>query len=110
MIPRRAPAAGGRSPFPTAHPAAEEEEEATLAISDQRILYLVNIFIGNTARFLNSFASLCQDKLADVHRRILRLDANLTLLEAQLRSTCPDQEFKKEASLEATTSSSETIP
>ncbi|RWW79235.1 hypothetical protein BHE74_00012490 [Ensete ventricosum] len=70
MNPRRAPAAAGRSPFPIAHPPAEEEEEeeATLAISDQRILYLVNIFIGNTARFLNSYASLCQDKLADVHR------------------------------------------
>ncbi|XP_010908175.1 uncharacterized protein [Elaeis guineensis] len=100
MMPWRA---GGRSPSippsSSAHPPqpADEEEEAAFATSDQRTLYLVNIFIGNTARFLNNFADVCQDKLANVHRRILRLDASLTLLEAKLRSTCPKQEFEDDS-------------
>ncbi|OVA03072.1 WASH complex [Macleaya cordata] len=64
----------------------EEEEEAIISKSDQRTLYLVNIFIVHTARFLNRFSFLCEEKLATVHRKILRLDASLALLEAQLRS------------------------
>lgn len=66
-----------------------DEEAAALSVSDQRTLYLVNIFIGNTARFLNSFSSLCEDKLSQLHRRLLHLDATLTLLEAKLEGTCP---------------------
>ncbi|WOK95596.1 WASH complex subunit CCDC53-like [Canna indica] len=105
MIPT---AAAGRSPVPEEQ--EEEEEVAALSVSDQRTLYLVNIFIGNTARFLNSFASLCQDKLAQVHRRISRLDANLSILEAQLRSTCPKQETENKVPLEGACSSSESRP
>ncbi|XP_042452280.1 uncharacterized protein LOC122036910 isoform X2 [Zingiber officinale] len=79
MIPTRASAAAAgwsRNALPEAPPPAakeEDEEHAELSISDQRTLYLVNIFIGNTARFLNSFASLCQDKLAQVHRFVKKL-------------------------------------
>ncbi|KAH9329054.1 hypothetical protein KI387_001162, partial [Taxus chinensis] len=46
----------------------------------------VNIFTVHTMRFLNRFSALCEQKLAEVHRRILRLDATLTLLEAKLKS------------------------
>ncbi|EHA8587751.1 WASH complex subunit 3 [Cocos nucifera] len=112
MMPRRA---GSRSPsippFSSSHPPqpADEEGEVALATSDQRTLYLVNIFIGNTARFLNNFADLCQDKLAHVHRRILRLDASLTLLEAKLRSTCPKQEFEDDSGFNTMGSSSQSI-
>ncbi|KAL4191854.1 hypothetical protein AMTRI_Chr06g169290 [Amborella trichopoda] len=70
------------------------EEDNALSISDQRTLYLVNIFIVDTARFLNRFSALCEQKLADVHRRILRLDATLTLLEAKLRSIDGIEEIK----------------
>ncbi|KAG6467131.1 WASH complex subunit 3-like isoform X1 [Zingiber officinale] len=115
MIPTRASAAAAgwsRNALPEAPPPAakeEDEEHAELSISDQRTLYLVNIFIGNTARFLNSFASLCQDKLAQVHRRILKLDANLTLLEAQLQSRGHIHEFDNKSNLEASSSTSANI-
>ncbi|KAJ4973417.1 hypothetical protein NE237_006591 [Protea cynaroides] len=64
----------------------QQKEEAALSVSDQRTLYLVNIFIVDTTCFLNSFSALCEAKLVDVHRRMLRLDSSLTLLEEQLRS------------------------
>ncbi|XP_043703831.1 WASH complex subunit 3-like isoform X2 [Telopea speciosissima] len=66
----------------------QQKEEAVLSVSDQRTLYLqVNIFIVDTTRFLNHFYALCEEKFVDVHRRILRLDSSLTLLEEQLRSS-----------------------
>ncbi|XP_042498096.1 WASH complex subunit 3-like isoform X2 [Macadamia integrifolia] len=64
-----------------------QKEEAALFVSDQRTLYLVNIFIMDTTRFLNHFSALCEEKLVNVHRRMLRLDSSLTLLEEQLRSS-----------------------
>uniref|UniRef100_A0A6V7QUS3 WASH complex subunit CCDC53 n=1 Tax=Ananas comosus var. bracteatus TaxID=296719 RepID=A0A6V7QUS3_ANACO len=86
--------------------AADEQEAEALSVSDQRNLYLVNIFVGNTARFLNSFASLCQHKLAHLHSRIVRLDASLTLLESKLKRTYPCQDVEETGGLEATTLSS----
>lgn len=53
---------------------------------DQRPLFLVNVYIIHTVRFLNKFSAVCEQKLAEVHRRILRIDATLTLLEAKLNS------------------------
>lgn len=44
------------------------------------------MFVVHTTRFLNRFSALCEQKLAEVHRRMLRLDATLTLLEAKLKS------------------------
>ncbi|XP_006652164.1 WASH complex subunit 3-like [Oryza brachyantha] len=67
----------------------EEEEEETsraIAVSDQRTIYLVNMFIANTVEFLNSFAATCNDKLSLLHRKIVKLDSSLTLLEAKLHS------------------------
>ncbi|KAL5998498.1 hypothetical protein ACLOJK_009441 [Asimina triloba] len=108
---RRASPAPIPNPRKSQHPSPPVSTEITsgdaaaaLSISDQRTLYLViisillagwtssssaskvNIFIANTARFLNSFSAICEQKLLHVHRRILRLDATLSLLEAKLRS------------------------
>ncbi|KAL2641400.1 hypothetical protein R1flu_008987 [Riccia fluitans] len=63
-----------------------DEEGDAPTVFDQRTLFLVNTFIIHTVRLLNNFSVLCEDKLADVHRRILRADATLFLLEAKLRS------------------------
>uniref|UniRef100_A0A0E0DC85 Uncharacterized protein n=1 Tax=Oryza meridionalis TaxID=40149 RepID=A0A0E0DC85_9ORYZ len=57
----------------------EEEEESARAIA-------VNMFIANTVEFLNSFAAQCNDKLSLLHRKIVKLDSSLNLLEAKLRS------------------------
>ncbi|XP_078441115.1 uncharacterized protein LOC144711065 [Wolffia australiana] len=64
-----------------------------VAISDRRTLYLVNIFMGNSANFLNSFAAVCEDKLLDVHRRILRLDSSLRILEEKLGKAGEDRQI-----------------
>ncbi|XP_072964193.1 uncharacterized protein [Typha angustifolia] len=116
MLPRRSSAGPGRSPGipppffqfqspPPPQEAGEGEEAEALSISDQRTLYLVNIFIANTARFLNSFSALCEDKLAHLHRRIVRLDASLTLLEAKIRSVCLYQDIDKASGLNPIASS-----
>ncbi|KAL3677954.1 hypothetical protein R1sor_020910 [Riccia sorocarpa] len=63
-----------------------DEDGNAPSVFDQRTLFLVNTFIIHTVRLLNNFSVLCEDKLADVHRRILRADATLFLLEAKLRS------------------------
>ncbi|KAF3337104.1 WASH complex subunit CCDC53 isoform X2 [Carex littledalei] len=76
----------------------DENEAEALSISDQRTLYLVNIFVANAAQFLNSFSALCQDKLCLVHRKILKLDASLTLLESQLRDIQEEPSGMSEAS------------
>ncbi|XP_068667359.1 uncharacterized protein [Aristolochia californica] len=104
-----------RSPFsavrlPSTNEVFPPEEEAALAFSDRRTVYLVNIFIANTARFLNRFSSICEEKLADVHRRILRLDATLLLLEAKLRSIDQDGVSEDHGQSKDLGSSSNSIP
>lgn len=64
----------------------DEEDESWIPMSEKRTIYLVTVFIVHTTRFLNRFSALCEQKLAEVHRRMLRLDATLTLLEAKLKS------------------------
>ncbi|KAJ6847971.1 uncharacterized protein M6B38_115715 [Iris pallida] len=78
----------------------DDNDAEVLAVSDQRTLYLVNIYIGNTVRFLNSFSSICEDKLSQLHRRILRLDATLTLLEAKISGTSHRQDLEDNSCLE----------
>ncbi|RCV32975.1 hypothetical protein SETIT_7G046000v2 [Setaria italica] len=73
----------GRLPAP---PEDDEESVRAVAVSDQRTIYLVNMFIANTVEFLNSFAATCDDKLALLHRKIVKLDSSLALLEAKLHS------------------------
>ncbi|XP_062227325.1 uncharacterized protein LOC133925404 [Phragmites australis] len=62
------------------------ESARAVTVSDQRTIYLVNMFIANTVEFLNSFAALCNDKLALLHRKVVKLDSSLALLEAKLHS------------------------
>ncbi|BBN01599.1 WASH complex subunit CCDC53 [Marchantia polymorpha subsp. ruderalis] len=63
-----------------------DDDPNALSVANQRTLFLVNTFVIHTVRLLNNFSVICEDKLADVHRRILRADATLYLLEAKLRS------------------------
>ncbi|XP_066322814.1 uncharacterized protein [Miscanthus floridulus] len=78
----------GRLPALAEDTVAEDDVEGVraIAVSDQRTIYLVNMFIANTVEFLNSFAALCDDKLALLHRNIVKLDLSLALLEAKLHS------------------------
>ncbi|CAN6242241.1 unnamed protein product, partial [Urochloa humidicola] len=78
----------GRLPAPPEDAGDEDDEESmrAVAVSDQRTIYLVNMFIANTVEFLNSFAATCDDKLALLHRKIVKLDSSLALLEARLYS------------------------
>ncbi|OEL37979.1 hypothetical protein BAE44_0001002 [Dichanthelium oligosanthes] len=78
----------GRLPAPLEDAGDEDDEESVraVAVSDQRTIYLVNMFIANTVEFLNSFAATCDDKLAVLHRKIVKLDSSLALLEAKLHS------------------------
>ncbi|TVU13546.1 hypothetical protein EJB05_40606, partial [Eragrostis curvula] len=82
-----AASASGRLPAPPEDGGDNDEESVrAIAVSDQRTIYLVNMFIANTVEFLNSFAALCDDKLALLHRKIVKLDSSLALLEAKLHS------------------------
>ncbi|CAL5033117.1 unnamed protein product [Urochloa decumbens] len=78
----------GRLPAPPEDAGDDNDEESVraVAVSDQRTIYLVNMFIANTVEFLNSFAASCDDKLALLHRKIVKLDSSLALLEARLYS------------------------
>ncbi|KAL6652993.1 hypothetical protein ACP70R_011918 [Stipagrostis hirtigluma subsp. patula] len=79
----------GRTPAPPGDGGDDDDEEESVravAVSDQRTIYLVNMFIADTVEFLNSFASLCNDKLALLHRKVVKLDSSLALLEAKLHS------------------------
>ncbi|CAN6234550.1 unnamed protein product [Urochloa humidicola] len=75
----------GRLPAPPEDD-GDEESVRVVAVSDQRTIYLVNMFIANTVEFLNSFAATCDDKLALLHRKIVKLDSSLALLEVRLHS------------------------
>eukprot|EP00850_Spirogloea_muscicola_P018567 SM000171S03256 [mRNA] locus=s171:306117:308386:- [translate_table: standard] len=57
-----------------------------IPVADQKTLVLVNTFIVNTVQLLNSISGICEDNLAKISRRIQRLDVQLLLLEAKLRS------------------------
>ncbi|GAQ78781.1 hypothetical protein KFL_000180630 [Klebsormidium nitens] len=61
-------------------------EDRLPPVPDQKTLVLVNTFVVHTTQFLNRFAALSENKLADINRRIHRIDAALALLEAKLRS------------------------
>ncbi|KAJ7513679.1 hypothetical protein O6H91_23G010400 [Diphasiastrum complanatum] len=62
------------------------DKEANVPVPFERTLFLVNVFIIHTVRLLNKFSAICEQKLADVHQRIVRLEATLSLLEAKLMS------------------------
>eukprot|EP00268_Persea_americana_P053468 TRINITY_DN6051_c0_g1_i2.p1 TRINITY_DN6051_c0_g1~~TRINITY_DN6051_c0_g1_i2.p1 ORF type:complete len:108 (-),score=23.21 TRINITY_DN6051_c0_g1_i2:828-1151(-) len=66
-------------PTTTISDAFTQEEEAPLSVSDRRTFYLVNIFIADTARFLNRFSAICEEKLSDVHSSSVNIQHDATL-------------------------------
>lgn len=59
----------------------------------QSTLLLVNNFIINTTKFLNTFSDSCDEKLSKVSSRLNDLDIILSILEAKLNSI-PGLEYK----------------
>ncbi|KAH9525088.1 WASH complex subunit 3 [Bulinus truncatus] len=56
------------------------------AISQKRTIAFINHFITHTARFLNRFGNVCEEKLEHLHGRLQQLEISLTILEAKLSS------------------------
>src|SRR5690606_34037821 len=51
-----------------------------------KTIALVNAFVINTTQFLNKFAYLCEEKLANVAQELQRLEITMYILEAKLAS------------------------
>ncbi|ESO89342.1 hypothetical protein LOTGIDRAFT_183391 [Lottia gigantea] len=56
------------------------------AIQQKRSIAFINHFITHTARFLNRFSCVCDEKLENLAGKIQRLEVSLTILEAKLSS------------------------
>ncbi|XP_059154056.1 WASH complex subunit 3-like [Physella acuta] len=56
------------------------------AINQKRTIAFINHFITHTARFLNHFGNICEDKLENLHGRLQQLEISLSILEAKLSS------------------------
>mmetsp|Transcript_13183 Transcript_13183/g.17377 ORF Transcript_13183/g.17377 Transcript_13183/m.17377 type:complete len:320 (-) Transcript_13183:304-1263(-) len=55
-------------------------------VQPQKTILLVNNFIANSSRFLNSFSQNVEKKLADVSNRLSEMEVVLVLLEEKLNS------------------------
>lgn len=56
------------------------------AIQQKRIVAFLNHFVTHTAKFLNRFSSVCEEKLEHMSNRIQELEISMNLLEAKLSS------------------------
>ncbi|XP_064617599.1 WASH complex subunit 3-like [Liolophura sinensis] len=56
------------------------------AIHQKRTIAFLNHFISHTARFLNHFSGVCEEKLSDLSVRIQRLEFTMSILETKLSS------------------------
>ncbi|CAH1250046.1 WASHC3 [Branchiostoma lanceolatum] len=56
------------------------------AIHQKRMLAFINHFITHTARFLNRFSCVCEEKLANINLRIQRIETTMNILEAKIAS------------------------
>ncbi|ELU14314.1 hypothetical protein CAPTEDRAFT_164855 [Capitella teleta] len=56
------------------------------AIHQKRTLAFLNHFITHTARFMNRFSCVCEEKLSDLSVKIQRLETSMSILEAKLSS------------------------
>lgn len=56
------------------------------AINQKRTVAFINHFVTHTARFLNHFSCVCEDKLEHLTDRLQQLDISLSILEAKLGS------------------------
>lgn len=58
---------------------------------------LFNPFVTHTVKFLNRFACVCEEKLADLSLRIQQLEVTITLLETKLSSIPGLEDVKVES-------------
>ncbi|XP_004521883.1 WASH complex subunit 3 isoform X1 [Ceratitis capitata] len=58
-------------------------------LHQKRVLAFINHFIINSCNFLNDFAMKCETKFIDLERKMQKVDAALTIIEAKL-SSVPD--------------------
>ncbi|KAK6170791.1 hypothetical protein SNE40_019096 [Patella caerulea] len=56
------------------------------AIQQKRSIAFINHFITHTARFLNRFSCVCEEKLENLSTKIQHLEISLSILEAKLSS------------------------
>eukprot|EP01137_Pigoraptor_chileana_P007396 Opistho-2@52932 len=56
------------------------------ALPHKKTLAYVNNYVGQTVRFLNRFAEVCEEKLSDCSFRLQRLEIVVNLLDAKLTS------------------------
>ncbi|KAL5010148.1 hypothetical protein ScPMuIL_012453 [Solemya velum] len=56
------------------------------AIQQKRTIAFLNHFITHTAKFLNRFSCVCEEKLEKLSNRIQQLEITLSILEAKLSS------------------------
>lgn len=54
------------------------------AIQQKRIVAFLNHFVTHTAKFLNRFSSVCEEKLEHMSNRIQELEISMNLLEAKV--------------------------
>lgn len=70
-----------------AAPGAEEVDLSALdPVPVKKTLVVVNNFVATTARFLNHFSALCEERLSGVERHLAQLETTLAILEAKLNS------------------------
>ncbi|XP_005108263.1 WASH complex subunit 3 [Aplysia californica] len=56
------------------------------AINQKRTIAFINHFVTHTARFLNHFSCVCEDKLEHLSGRLQQLEISLSIVEAKLSS------------------------
>mmetsp|Transcript_12984 Transcript_12984/g.26528 ORF Transcript_12984/g.26528 Transcript_12984/m.26528 type:complete len:190 (-) Transcript_12984:45-614(-) len=73
------------------------------------VALLINNFVLNTSRFLNSFVKSADEKLAGVSSKISNVETMMTILEAKLASV-PDVDPGTSTSADASASASASAP
>ncbi|XP_075151127.1 coiled-coil domain containing 53 [Haematobia irritans] len=69
------------------------DKEQLPPLHQKRILAFVNHFLINSCNFLNEFSLQCETKFIEIERKLQKVEAALTILEAKLASI-PDVENK----------------
>ena len=57
------------------------------AINQKRTIAFINHFVTHTARFLNHFSCVCEDKLEHLSSRLQQLEISLSVVEAKVFSS-----------------------
>ncbi|TMW47804.1 hypothetical protein DOY81_007142, partial [Sarcophaga bullata] len=77
-------------------------------LHQKRVLAFVNHFLINSCGFLNDFALQCETKFIELERKLQKVEAALTILEAKLASI-PDLEQKDVKEQESTKQNSNNV-